>query len=114
MFADVPVSSFHLIGHSLGAHMSGHTGTYLRKVYGLALPRITGLDPAEPYFNDTHAVTRLDPTDADFVDVIHTDDSPILGFPLSKLCCYLVNGSVVIMIIILLVLRLIHLCAVAI
>lgn len=85
-FADVPVSSVHLIGHSLGAHMSGHTGTYLKKIYGLTLPRITGLDPAEPYFNDTHPVTRLDTTDADFVDIIHTDDSPILGFPLSRFC----------------------------
>ncbi|KAG7167851.1 pancreatic lipase-related protein 2-like [Homarus americanus] len=82
-FADVPVSAFHLIGHSLGSHLSGHTGTYLREMYDLTLPRITALDPAEPYFNDTHTITRLDPTDAAFVDVIHTDDSPILGFPLS-------------------------------
>ncbi|XP_037775131.1 pancreatic lipase-related protein 2-like [Penaeus monodon] len=82
-FADVPLASFHLLGHSLGAHMFGHTGSYLKKTYGLTLPRITGLDPAEPYFNDTHPVTRLDPSDADFVDIIHTDDSPILGFPLS-------------------------------
>ncbi|XP_071535126.1 pancreatic lipase-related protein 2-like [Panulirus ornatus] len=82
-FADVPISSFHLIGHSLGAHLSGHAGTYLRESYGLYLPRITALDPAEPYFNDTHTITRLDHSDALFVDVIHTDDSPILGFPLS-------------------------------
>lgn len=82
-FADVPISSFHLIGHSLGSHLSGHTGTYLKEIYGLQLPRITALDPAEPYFNDTHTITRLDPSDAAFVDVIHTDDSPILGFPLS-------------------------------
>ncbi|KAK8730445.1 hypothetical protein OTU49_008013 [Cherax quadricarinatus] len=82
-FADVPISSFHLVGHSLGSHLNGHTGTYLRDTYGLFLPRITALDPAEPYFNDTHTITRLDPSDALFVDVIHTDDSPILGFPLS-------------------------------
>ncbi|KAK7065345.1 hypothetical protein SK128_015663 [Halocaridina rubra] len=82
-FADVPITDFHLIGHSLGAHLCGHAGTYLRDSYGLFLPRITGLDAAEPFFNDTHVITRLDPSDAAFVDVIHTDDSPILGFPLS-------------------------------
>lgn len=82
-FADVPATDFHLIGHSIGAHLCGHAGTYLRDSYGLLLPRITGLDPAEPFFNDTHVLTRLDPSDAIFVDVIHTDNSPILGFPLS-------------------------------
>ena len=33
----------------------------------------SGLDPAEPYFQNTDKVVRLDPTDAIFVDVIHTD-----------------------------------------
>lgn len=35
----------HIIGHSLGAHTAGYAGAL---VPGLA--RITGLDPAEPYF----------------------------------------------------------------
>lgn len=82
-FADIPVSAFHLIGHSLGAHLSGQAGTILQNTYGLQVPRITGLDPAEPYFNDTHPITRLETSDAAFVDVIHTDDGAILGFPLS-------------------------------
>lgn len=55
----------------------------MKQTYGLTLPRITGLDPAEPYFNDTDPLTRLETSDATFVDVIHTDDAPILGFPLS-------------------------------
>lgn len=83
IFADVPISDFHLIGHSLGAHLNGQAGSILKRTYSLTLPRITGLDPAEPYFNDTNPVTRLDTSDATFVDVIHTDDAPILGFPLS-------------------------------
>lgn len=42
-------------------------------VYSLAL------DPADPYFQGTDIKVRLDPTDADFVDVIHTDGSSILS-----------------------------------
>ena len=36
---------------------------------------VLGLDPADPYFQGTDPVVRLDPTDAAFVDVIHTDGS---------------------------------------
>ena len=35
----------------------------------------TGLDPAGPLFEDEHPAVRLDPTDAQFVDVLHTDTS---------------------------------------
>ncbi|XP_063602313.1 pancreatic triacylglycerol lipase-like [Penaeus indicus] len=42
------------------------------------LGRITGLDPAEPYFQHLPPRVRLDPTDATFVDVIHTDTNSIL------------------------------------
>ena len=36
------------------------------------LSRISGLDPAELLFQGMPDFVRLDPTDADFVDVIHT------------------------------------------
>ncbi|KAH6940549.1 hypothetical protein HPB50_000570 [Hyalomma asiaticum] len=49
--------SFHILGHSLGSHIAGYAG----------------LDPAEPYFQKMPAEVRLDPTDAEFVDVVHTD-----------------------------------------
>lgn len=62
----------HLIGHSLGAHTAGYAG---EKIEGLG--RITGLDPAEPYFQGMPPHARLDPTDAELVDVIHTDGSSI-------------------------------------
>ncbi|KAH3772676.1 inactive pancreatic lipase-related protein 1-like [Dreissena polymorpha] len=72
---------FHLIGHSLGAHISGYAG---QRVPGLG--RITGLDPAGPAFENTAESVRLDPTDALFVEAIHTDgDSLIhLGFGLKQ------------------------------
>lgn len=38
---------------------------------------LPGLDPAGPYFEDTDLIVRLDHTDADFVDVIHTDTDPL-------------------------------------
>jgi hypothetical protein len=61
----------HIIGHSLGAHIGGYAGQRLKN-----LGRITGMDPAGPYFEGTDEVVRLDKTDAIFVDVIHTDAAP--------------------------------------
>uniref|UniRef100_A0A8C3MZ47 Triacylglycerol lipase n=1 Tax=Geospiza parvula TaxID=87175 RepID=A0A8C3MZ47_GEOPR len=67
----------HLIGHSLGAHTAGEAG---RRIRGIR--RITGLDPAGPYFEGTPPEVRLDPTDANFVDVIHSNAAhfPAAGF----------------------------------
>ncbi|KAM5243672.1 pancreatic lipase-related protein 2-like [Hipposideros larvatus] len=73
----------HLIGHSLGAHAAAEAGRRLKGSVG----RITGLDPAEPCFQGTSEEVRLDPSDAMFVDVIHTDIAPIvpfLGFGMSQ------------------------------
>lgn len=66
----------HMMGHSLGAHLSGYTGYTLQKDFGLMLGRITGMDPAEPLFGDTDPLVRLDPSDAKFVDIIHSDALP--------------------------------------
>uniref|UniRef100_A0A8C5QJ46 Triacylglycerol lipase n=1 Tax=Leptobrachium leishanense TaxID=445787 RepID=A0A8C5QJ46_9ANUR len=80
-------SNVHLIGHSLGAHTAGEAGTRKR---GIA--RITGLDPAEPYFQNTPVAVRLDLSDATLVDVIHTDAGPLvpnLGFGMSQVIGHL-------------------------
>ncbi|NWI65634.1 LIPP lipase, partial [Todus mexicanus] len=39
---------------------------------------VSGLDPAQPYFQGTPFEVRLDKTDAEFVDIIHTDSAPTI------------------------------------
>ncbi|XP_035206603.1 lipoprotein lipase-like [Stegodyphus dumicola] len=63
----------HIIGHSLGAHASGYAGKWLRDRQKTIIDRITGLDPAGPFFNGVERIVRLDKGDASFVDVIHTN-----------------------------------------
>ncbi|XP_040336935.1 lipase member H isoform X1 [Herpailurus yagouaroundi] len=63
------LDNIYMIGVSLGAHISGFVG----KMYNGQLGRITGLDPAGPLFNGRPPEDRLDPGDAQFVDVIHSD-----------------------------------------
>ncbi|KAK3767074.1 hypothetical protein RRG08_017949 [Elysia crispata] len=81
--AGLQLEDVHLIGHSLGAHISGYAGTLL----GDKIGRITGLDPADPNFQHLPFVIRLDPADAQFVDVIHTDGrnfANTVGFGLAQ------------------------------
>ena len=82
-----PTPTLHCIGHSLGAHVCGFVSNKLEKIWGRKMERITGLDPAgidwttrrvglmkvEPMPVLPHVDSRLDATDADLVDVIHTD-----------------------------------------
>ncbi|RWS29613.1 pancreatic lipase-related protein 2-like protein [Leptotrombidium deliense] len=75
---DAKTRTFHLIGFSLGAHISGFVGKRLKGKY--RLNRITGLDPASPLFEGTPS-SRIDKGDADFVEIIHTySGSFISGF----------------------------------
>ncbi|CAB0003600.1 unnamed protein product [Nesidiocoris tenuis] len=61
--------NLHVIGHSLGAHISGMAARSSR-VGNVA--RVTGLDPAAPLFDYQKTYERLSPESAAFVEVIHT------------------------------------------
>ena len=80
------LDNFHYIGHSLGAHLGGYCGHELQKKFNLKLGRITGLDPAAPYFSKTVTLVRLDRSDAKYVDVIHSNAMPLYfsGFGISE------------------------------
>ncbi|XP_026485263.1 phospholipase A1 VesT1.02-like [Vanessa tameamea] len=66
-------AKIHIIGHSLGAHISGFAGKTFNELTGKLVGRISGLDPAGPCFSHVEPDCRLIHTDAAFVDVIHTD-----------------------------------------
>ncbi|OXA44690.1 pancreatic lipase-related protein 2 [Folsomia candida] len=64
----------HIIGHSIGAHLSGRVGTEIQLIMGgRKITRITGLDPAGPLFYPKHQDLNIDKNDAYFVDVYHTN-----------------------------------------
>ncbi|XP_016986290.2 pancreatic triacylglycerol lipase [Drosophila rhopaloa] len=67
--AIVSNEQIHLIGFSLGGQVAGQTANYVKR----KMKRITGLDPAKPLFILGPDSRRLDPGDADFVDIIHSD-----------------------------------------
>ncbi|KAI5746986.1 hypothetical protein M8J77_009848 [Diaphorina citri] len=64
---NTPASHIHLIGHSLGAHLMGIVAKKVKVDW------ITGLDPALPGYSKGQTENRLAPTDASFVEVIHTN-----------------------------------------
>ncbi|KAK4887863.1 hypothetical protein RN001_004134 [Aquatica leii] len=74
------IHNIHLVGHSMGAQLSGLTGQSLISTYGKTLNRITGLDPAGPIYSAKFSNERLDETDAFFVDIIHSNGG-LLGYP---------------------------------
>jgi dienelactone hydrolase len=70
------VKKMHCVGFSLGAHVCGNAG---KQHYANKLDRVTGLDAALPLYDYDRGWERLNYTDADFVDCIHTCGG-FLGF----------------------------------
>jgi hypothetical protein len=75
-YASMEYSDAHLIGQGIGAHLVAYAGRNLR-LANTPVGRITGTDPAGPWFEYRHQDVRLDETDAEFVDAIHTDTETI-------------------------------------
>lgn len=72
------LNTTHLIGHSLGAHVAGFAGKYLRQHPTTTgaddeLAAIVGLDPARPLFDIAKPAERLAASDARYVETIHTN-----------------------------------------
>ncbi|XP_034035640.1 lipoprotein lipase [Thalassophryne amazonica] len=72
----LPWEQIHLLGYSLGAHVAGIAGHLTNK----KISRITGLDPAGPYFEYAEDQNALSRDDAQFVDVLHTYTRGTPGF----------------------------------
>ncbi|XP_031628397.1 vitellogenin-1-like [Contarinia nasturtii] len=62
-----------LIGHSLGAQICGSAGRNFYNKTNKLLPKIIGLDPANPCFDMGESLTGLYRGDADFVIVLHSN-----------------------------------------
>lgn len=60
-----------IVGHSLGAHIAGRTAKLLKTDDKIAV--IIGLDPAGVGFDFSDSTRCLSKSDADYVQVIHTD-----------------------------------------
>ncbi|KAG9509696.1 Protein Wnt-2, partial [Fragariocoptes setiger] len=67
------LTNFHLIGHSLGAHVMGFAGKYVSSVLGDRVGRITALDAAGPCYTTGKERNRVNMYDAHYVEAIHTN-----------------------------------------
>lgn len=84
-----------LIGHSLGAHVSGIAGDVYDDITGMPINTIVGLDPAGPAYESTwfsrgkSTEERLDPTDGNRVVAFHTSSTFGYDDPLGLLDLYI-------------------------
>jgi len=70
---NVTYQSVWCIGFSLGTHVCGHAGMRTKQ----KIARVTAIDPAGPYFGNYDLIAGVNPTSAEFVDVIHSDGDGI-------------------------------------
>lgn len=59
-----------IVGHSLGAHISGFIGKYIKREFNENIGKIVALDPANVIFDSGDGLLK---DDAAIVAVIHTD-----------------------------------------
>ena len=65
--------NLHLVGHSLGAHVAGFMAKKVARLGLGKVPRLTGLDPAYPCYELLGPEGRVDKTDAELVQILHTN-----------------------------------------
>ncbi|XP_013107020.1 phospholipase A1 VesT1.02 [Stomoxys calcitrans] len=84
-------TTLNLIGHSLGAHVSGYAGKLVKRG---RVHTIYGLDPALPLFSYSDCAKRLCTSDANYVESIQTNGGN-LGFlePIGKGAFYPNGGK---------------------
>ncbi|XP_073838061.1 lipase member H [Musca autumnalis] len=77
---DLQLQQLHVVGSSLGGQIAGFLGQNVHERVQQKLARITALDPAGVFFNEsTPHDERLSSHDAEFVEVVHTN-AGYLGF----------------------------------
>nr|UPN66604.1 pancreatic triacylglycerol lipase 2 [Colaphellus bowringi] len=64
------LDNLQIVGMSLGGQIAGLTGKHITSG---KVARITGLDPAGPYFSSLSSNEKISKDDATFVDIVHTN-----------------------------------------
>lgn len=82
-------NQIHVMGFSLGAQVAGIIGSNMDRIP----PRITALDPARPLFDVANLTDRVDPSDAEFVEVIHTAGLTLAFLDPQGHCDFYPNGG---------------------
>ncbi|XP_038206288.1 lipase member H-B-like [Zerene cesonia] len=82
-----------IVGLSLGGQTASFIAKHYRKLKGLSVSRLTGLDPAGPCFRNLGPEERIDKSDADFVEIVATNiDGYGMAAPVGHVNFY-VNGG---------------------
>ncbi|XP_049823455.1 inactive pancreatic lipase-related protein 1 isoform X2 [Aethina tumida] len=68
-------AKLHIVGHGMGAHIAGYVGA----TCDVGVDKITALDPTGLKFAGMPDAVRLNPNNAIFVEVLHTDASDSLS-----------------------------------
>lgn len=77
--------------HSLGGHVGGFVG---KRVTRGRVNTIIGMNPAGPLFDVNNPSQRLDSTDAEYVEIIHTEITTTgIGAPIAHANFYINGGS---------------------
>lgn len=82
-----------LIGHSLGAHVSGFAAKNVKSRGIGTITRIIGADPAGPNFKSSSCDQRLCNTDAKHVACFHTTTRWGINEPIGHLNLYFHDAS---------------------